>query len=154
MKIEHIDVRFVNGHRKCYVTAGGIDYQWPFSDLVEFSDGLQDALMVADGLVAQNAVRPQDRRFMQLEGLRVSDAVEHNRNMLAAREVKERRLDGEKICGGAWYAEISMNGTDTDCSFTTLEEFFQIVQGIIKREMALHGQVLTAAETPVVLHAH
>lgn len=152
MRIDYIDVRFVNGHRRAHVRMGGIDYQWPFHDLVEFSDGIQDTLMVADGLVPRNAARPADRRFMQLEGLRVSDAVEHNRNMIAAREVKERRLDGEKICGGAWYMEVSMNGTDTDCSFTTLQELFQIVQGIIKREMALHGQLALAAETPAVLH--
>lgn len=149
MKIERIDVTTLNGGRRAKLRVAGIEYSWPFHDLVEFSDGLQDVLLETERLVPMNAARPQARDFMQLEGIRVSDSVEHNRNMVSAREVKERRAAGEHLAAGAWYAEISVNGSDTDCSFDTVEQLFQIAQGIIKREMALHGQIIV--ETPAVL---
>lgn len=149
MRIEAIDVRTLNGGRRASLRVRGIDYSWPFHDLVQFSDGVQDVLMETERLVPTNAVRPEKRDFMQLEGIRVSDSVEHNRNFISGREARERKLDGEKIAAGAWYAEISVNGTDTDCSFDTVEQLFQIVQSIIKREMAQHGQIVI--QTPPVL---
>jgi hypothetical protein len=136
----------------CAITVAGKDYSWPFRDLVEFSDGVQDVLAETERLVPANAVRPEDRTFMQIESLKVQDAAEHNRNLYSGREVRDRRAEGQNIAGGDWYMEVSINGSDTDCSFNTVEELFQIVQQIITRELAASGQIVT--RTPRVLVAH
>lgn len=52
-------------------------------------------------------------------------------------ERAERTEDGQFVCGGLWYAEITVNGISTDCSFNTLEEFYRIVDQIIIRECGL-----------------
>lgn len=146
MKIERISVRLHHAAhrlRTCEIRVGGMNFDFPFKDLVEFSNGVQDILMVTERLVPTNAVRPESRDFMQLEGLRVQDSVEHNRNMISGREARERTAEGEHIAAGDWYAEIGINGTDSDCSFSTVADLFQIVQGIIKRELANHGQLIT-----------
>lgn len=143
-RIQRIAVRHVQGTRRvCEIRVAGRDGQFPFDDLVGFSDGLQDMLLATERLVPRGVVRPTDRSRMQLEGLRVQDAAEYNRNLYSGREVRERRAEGEKICGGDWYAEIAINGTDSDVSFTTVVDLFTAVQQIISRELALAGQIVT-----------
>lgn len=154
-KIQRIAVRHVRGmlsKRVAAIRVAGVDYSFPFHDLVEFSDGLQDVLAETEHLTPVSPVRPTDKTFMQLEGLRVQDAVEHNRNLYSGREVRERRADGEQICGGDWYAEVSVNGSDSDLSFSTVGELFQLVQQIITRELAASGQVVSG--TPALLVAN
>lgn len=154
-RIQRIAVRHVRGflsRRVAEIRVGGLDYSFPFHDLAEFSDGLQDILAETERLVPTNAVRPTDKTFMQIEGLRVQDSVEHNRNMISGREARERTAGGEHIAAGDWYTEISVNGSDTDCSFNTVGELFQIVQQIIQRELAASGQVVHG--TPALLVAN
>lgn len=135
---------------ECHIRVGGTHFSYPFCDLAEFSDGLQDILKVTERLVPTNAVRPEARSNMQLDGLRVSDSVEYNRNMISGREARERTADGEHMAAGDWYAEIGINGTDTDCSFNTVSDLFQIVQQVIKREMANAGQIIRPGMTELV----
>lgn len=137
---------------RCRIKVAGTEYGFPFRDLAEFSDGVQDVLAETERLVPANAVRPLDKTFMQIESFQVQDSVEHNRNWISGREARERTAGGEHIAAGDWYAEISINGSDTDCSFSTVGELFQIVQQVIKRELAASGQVVT--QTPAVLVAH
>lgn len=156
MKIQRIAVRHVRGflsRRVCELRVGGKEYAWPFHDLVEFSDGLQDVLAETEQLVPTNAVRPTDKTFMQLEGLRVQDASEHNRNLYSGREVQGLRDEGVSICGGDWYAEIAINGSDSDLSFSTVAELFQCVQTIIKRELGASGQDLPREPALLVARA-
>jgi hypothetical protein len=153
-RIQRIAVRTVHGSpgkRVCDIRVAGVDFSHPFRDLVEFSDGLQDILAETEQLVPRNAIRPDDKTFMQLEGLRVSDAVAHNRNLYSGREVRERRDEGQNIAGGDWYMEISINGSDTDLSFNTVGELFTLVQDVIKREQAHSGQPILLS--PAVLVA-
>lgn len=153
-KIQRIAVRNVRGYlnrRVCDIDVAGKSFSWPFHDLVEFSDGLQDVLAETERLVPTNAARPADRTFMQIEGLRVSDAVENNRNLYSGREVRERRDEGQHIAGGNWYMELGVNGADNDMSFNTVTELFQLVQIVMKRELAVSGAIVT--ETPAVLVA-
>lgn len=149
MKIQRIDIRSIDGLRRASFRIRGMDYAFRFSDLVEFSDGLGELVAVVDGLSARNVTRPKDRTLMQIESIKAQDAAEYNRNLYSAREVRERRAGGEHIAGGDWYMEISMNGADTDISFNTTVELFQIVQQIIQRELVRHGQV--AIEVPPAL---
>lgn len=154
VKIKRIAVRSVRGfenRRVCELAVAGKTFSFPFHDLVEFSDGLQDIIAETERLVPTNALRPEDRTFMQLEGLRVQDAAEHDRHYISGREVRERRADGERICGGDWYAEVSINGSDSDLSFNTVGELFTLVQDIIKREQSHAGVPITL--TPTVLVA-
>lgn len=137
---------------RCELRIGSLDMAFPFRDLVEFSDGVQDALLATERLMPTNIVRPIDRRFMQLESLKVQDAGEFNRHTIPGREVLERRAEGEKLCGGAWYMELSLNGADTDCSFSTLAELLQIVQTVVKRELASGG--VNVSHEPALLVAH
>lgn len=148
MKIKRIAVR----KGRCEISIGGKDYSFPFRDLAEFSDGVQDVLGESERLVPTNALRPTDKTFMQLESLQVQDAAEHNRNLYSAREVRDRRAEGQNIAGGDWYMEVSINGSDTDCSFNTVAELFQIVQQIIARELAASGQVVSRAPGLLVAH--
>lgn len=155
MQIKRIAVvapRRTGQPHRCELRVGTHDMQFPFRDLVEFSDGLQEALLVTERLVPTNIVRPKDRTFMQLESLKVQDAGEFNRHTIPGREVLERRAEGEKLCGGAWYMELAMNGADTDCSFSTVAELLQIVQTVIKRELS-SGGVAVSLE-PALLVAH
>lgn len=155
MKIQRIAIRTVHGSpgkRRCEIRIAGLNWSFPFRDLVEFSDGLQDVLAETERLVPTNATRPADRSFLQIESLQVQDAVEYNRNLYSAREVRERRAEGEHIAGGDWYMELSINGSDTDCSFSSVVELFQIVQQVIKRELAMNGQIIE--RTPNVLVAN
>lgn len=143
MKIQRIAVRVLSsGKRECSLRVAGQECQFTFVDLVEFSDGVQEALVFFERLVPTNIVRPKDRSLMQLESLQVQDSVEHNRNMISGREAAGRRAEGEFVAGGAWYMEVSINGTDSDCSFNTLAELLQIVQQIVKRELATGGQII------------
>lgn len=152
-KIERIAVRHVRGHlarRVCEIRVGGTGYTFPFHDIVEFSDGLQDVLAETERLIPANAVRPTDKTFMQLEGLRVQDAAEHNRNLYSAREVRDMRAEKVNVCGGDWYAEVAINGADSDLSFSTVAELFQLVQQIITRELAASGQILKGEPAQLV----
>jgi hypothetical protein len=153
-RIERISVRAVRGTRNrrvCDIRVAGVSYSYPFHDLVEFSDGLQDIIAETERLVPTNGLRPTDRTFMQLESLQVQDAVEYNRNLYSGREVRERRAEGQHIAGGDWYMEIAINGSDTDLSFNTVAELFTLVQDVIKREQAHSGQPITL--TPALLVA-
>jgi hypothetical protein len=145
-------VRHARNRRVCSILVGGRDFSFPFHDLVEFSDGLQDILAETERLVPTNAQRPVDRMHMELESLQVQDAVEYNRNLYSGREVRERRAEGQNIAGGDWYMEISINGSDTDLSFNTVGELFTLVQEVIKRELTLAGKLIST--TPAVLVAH
>jgi hypothetical protein len=145
-------VRHARNRRVCSILVGCRDFSFPFHDLVEFSDGLQDILAETERLVPTNAQRPTDRTHMELESLQVQDAVEYNRNLYSGREVRERRAEGQNIAGGDWYMEISINGSDTDLSFNTVSELFTLVQEVIKRELTLAGKLIST--TPAVLVAH
>jgi hypothetical protein len=106
-RIERIAVRAVRGTRNrrvCDIRVAGVSYSYPFHDLVEFSDGLQDIIAETERLVPTNGLRPTDRTFMQLESLQVQDAVEYNRNLYSGREVRERRAEGQHIAAatGTW----------------------------------------------------
>lgn len=154
-RIDRIAVRHVGGTRRvCEIRVGGRDASFPFDDLVEFSNGVQDLLMVVERVLPRGELRPPDRQHMQLEGLRVQDAAEYNRNLYSGREVRERRAGGEKLCGGDWYMELSMNGGDSDISFSTLGELFQIVQQAISRELSMHGVIVPAAPVEVARASH
>jgi hypothetical protein len=155
MKIERIAVRLAHGsgvRRVCEIRVNGLNYSFPFSDLAEFSDGLQDILAETERLVPTNAIRPQgtDREHLKLEGLRVQDSVEHNRNMMSGREALERRAGGEMVAAGAWYMELGINGSDTDCSFDTVGQLFQIVQTVMKREMVAAGKLMLRTPAELV----
>lgn len=156
MKIQRLTVRSVHGSpgkRVCEIRVGGFNYSYPFRDLVEFSDGLQDILAETERLVPTNALRPEDKTFMQIESLQVSDSVEHNRSMISGREARERQAEGQHVAAGDWYAEISINGSDTDCSFNTVAEFFQLVQQVIARELNAAGQLVSRAPQVLVARA-
>ena len=148
--IERIAVKpFGNagGAWRCEILVGRSTFSFPFHDLVEFSDGLQDILAETERVVPVNAERPKDRDHMQLEGLRVQDSSEHNRNFISGREARERKMEGEHIAAGAWYMELSINGSDTDVSFDTVAQLFQIVQQVIKRELAGAGVLILQTPT-------
>jgi hypothetical protein len=56
-----------------------------------FSDGLQDILAETERLVPTNALRPDRQDLHAARGAAVQDSVEHNRNLISGREVRERR---------------------------------------------------------------
>jgi hypothetical protein len=80
--------------RGCELRVGGKDYSWPFHDLVEFSDGLQDVLAETERLVPTNAVRPTDKTFMQLEACACRTRSSTTATCTQRREVRELRDEG------------------------------------------------------------
>jgi len=147
MNIDSLKIKPHGRGRRLDIRLGRETGWFHFTDLVEFSQGVARALRLSEGLVATNALHPDNREFLQLESVYVEDAGEHNRRVIAAREIRERRADGAKVCGGAWYMELCINGSATDCSFSTLFELFQQLQTIIRREMQQNGQVVVQGLT-------
>ena len=134
MKIDSIKIVAFKGGRSCHVQCNGQSFSFPFTDLFEFDRYIAELLALTEGLVAPNAIVNADRELLQIESIYVQDAGEFNKHCIPGREIEGRRAEGEKICGGQWYGEITMNGSATDCSFTSLEELYQITQTIIQRE--------------------
>lgn len=141
--------RGLASRRICQIRVGSTDLSFPFDDLVGLSDGLQDVLAETERLVPTNAIRPVDKTFMHIESIHVSDAVEQNRNLYSGREVRERRDEGQHICGGDWYMELGVNGADNDLSFSSVRELFDLVQQVMKRELRASGAVVS--QVPVTL---
>lgn len=131
--------------KRCDVRVGRETGHFHFTDLVEFSQGVERLLRLSEGLVAPNALHPADRTFMQIESVYIEDAGERNKRVIAAREVRERREAGEMLAGGAWYMELCINGSATDCSFNNAYELFQQLQQIIARELRQNGAVAANA---------
>lgn len=152
MNIQRIDIRPIDGVQRATFRVQGTDYSFRFADLVEFSDGLVELVLVVDGMSPVGLLRPVDRTLMQIESIKAQDAAEYNRNLYAAREVRERRAEGQMIAGGDWYIELSMNGADNDLSFGTTIELLQLTQQIMQRELARHGQPVTIIP-PELVHA-
>lgn len=148
MKIESISIKADAGGRRCHVRTDGKDFSFTFTDLVEFDRYIAEILMVTEGLVAPNAITNAQQDMLQIESIYVQDAGEFNKGCIPGREIEGRRADGEFVCGGAWYAEISMNGCATDCSFSSVEELYQITQTIIRREISKGGAILRATDLP------
>jgi len=145
MKIDSINIKATNGGRVCSLRAGGRDFSFPFTDLVEFDRYVAEVLLVTEGLVAANAITADQRDVLQIDSFYVQDADEYNKRCIAPYEINGRREIGQHVCGGKWYAEITVNGIPTDCGFNTVEELFQITQQIIGREIARMGSLLQPA---------
>jgi hypothetical protein len=154
LPIQSISIKPFGNGRRCYVRVNGVPMDFVFTDLVEFSQGVERCLAITERLVPTNALRPDDRTFLELESIYVEDASEYNRRSIAAREVRERADVGQKVAGGLWYMEINMNGTSTDCSFNGLSDLLQLVQGVIKREMANNGVIARASTITEMRVAH
>lgn len=144
MRLDSISIKPHGRGKRCLVRLLAGSGNFDFTDLVEFSTGVAELLRHTEGLHAPHALHPDDRQFLQIESVYVEDAGEHNKRTIPAREVKGRRELGQKVAGGAWYMELTVNGAANDCSFTSTLELFQCLQTIIRREMQHHGQIATS----------
>lgn len=110
-----------------------------YVDLVDFDAGVQLALAAFTDMMVVNPDAPKivDREALQLEFLYIEAGDDYNKRMLAPYEVKGRRELGQRVCGGKWYMEVGINGTSTDCGFTTIQELATLTQQIMQREQGV-----------------
>lgn len=115
----------------------------PYTDLFDVGIGLEAILAeygVGSIVPKAGPLKAGWREALQISSMRIQDLESWK-----ARDVVERNLEAAHTvgrprhwhAGGAWYAEIVVNDIPTDCCFNTVEEFFQIVYQIIRRETDL-----------------
>lgn len=106
-----------------------------YTDLWDVQLALDDMLaqlgFAAVRMAGSPALIKNFREQLQVTSLYVCDQAQFNR------EVKERIRDGQFVCGGLWYAEITINEIPTDCSFNTLLELYQVIDQIVIRQCGL-----------------
>lgn len=138
-------IRATPTHIRVRLVGSPLTYKLPRGDLYGFAMGIEELLLdhgIAAVIPPMPAFRPDWREFLQLSEIHLQDADSFNREAQERNEEAARssRRNGEPHrwqAGGAWYAEVVVNGIPNDLSFNTVEEFFTLLMQIIIRECAV-----------------